>query len=141
MQHQLQAKNVEPNLEWRFCSGRQQRWTGIANKDTELKVDQNVNSYQSALSHFTWPVNSNIWQIMKRVCLKDCLRVDIWDFNDEESVNDKFGKINQVGHGTLNNNKYNIIIENIIHQVKDGRGLRKFIKETLHATAGEAQTR
>ena len=67
--------------------------------------------------------------------------MDIWDFNDEESVNDKFGKINQVGHGTLNNNKYNIIIENIIHQVKDGRGLRKFIKETLHATAGEAQTR
>ena len=33
----------------------------------------------------------------KIVCLKDCLRVDIWDFNDEESVNDKFGKINQVG--------------------------------------------
>ena len=31
-------------------------------------------------------------------------------------------------------------ISNIIHhQVKDGRGLRKFIKETLHATAGEAQ--
>ena len=24
--------------------------------------------------------------------------------------------------------------------MKDGRGLRKFIKETLHATAGEAQT-
>ena len=38
---------------------------------------------------------------LKRVCLKDCLRVDVWDFNDEESVNDKFGKINQVGHGTL----------------------------------------
>ena len=34
-----------------------------------------------------------------------------------------------------------MIIENINHQVKDGRGLRKFIKETLHATAGEAQTR
>jgi len=47
---------------------------------------------------------------------QDCLRVDVWDFNDEESVNDKFGKINQV---------------------KDGRGLRKFIKETLHATAGK----
>ena len=31
-------------------------------------------------------------------------------------------------------------IWNINHQVKDGRGLRKFIKETLHATAGEAQT-
>ena len=37
----------------------------------------------------------------KIVCLKDCLRVDIWDFNDEESVNDKFGKINQVGWKTL----------------------------------------
>ena len=38
---------------------------------------------------------------LKRVCMKDCLRVDVWDFNDEESVNDKFGKINQVGQGTL----------------------------------------
>lgn len=47
---------------------------------------------------------------------QDNLRVDIWDFNPEESVNDKLGKINQV---------------------KDGRGLRKFIKETLHATAGK----
>ena len=35
--------------------------------------------------------------------------MDIWDFNDEESVNDKFGKINQVGHGTLNNNKHDNI--------------------------------
>ena len=25
----------------------------------------------------------------------------------------------------------------IFYQVKDGRGLRKFIKETLHATAGK----
>ena len=42
-----------------------------------------------------------IFDKLKRVCSKDCLRVDVWDFNDEESVNDKFGKINQVGHGTL----------------------------------------
>ena len=27
---------------------------------------------------------------------QDNLRVDIWDFNPEESVNDKLGKINQV---------------------------------------------
>ena len=37
----------------------------------------------------------------KTVCLKDNLRVDVWDFNDEESVNDKFGKINQVGRTLL----------------------------------------
>ena len=47
---------------------------------------------------------------------QDCLRVDIWDFNPEESVNEKLNKINQV---------------------RDGRGLRKFIKETLHATTGK----
>jgi len=47
---------------------------------------------------------------------QDCLRVDVWDFNPEESVNEKLNKINQV---------------------RDGRGLRKFIKETLHATTGK----
>lgn len=47
---------------------------------------------------------------------QDSLRLDCWDFNPEESVNEKLGKINQV---------------------RDGRGLRKFIKETLHATAGK----
>ena len=44
------------------------------------------------------------------------MRLDVWDFNPEESVNEKLNKINLV---------------------KDGRGLRKFIKETLHATAGK----
>lgn len=44
------------------------------------------------------------------------MRLDVWDFNPEETVNEKLNKI---------------------HQVKDGRGLRKFIKETLHATAGK----
>ena len=44
------------------------------------------------------------------------MRLDVWDFNPEESVNEKLNKFNQV---------------------KDGRGLRKFIKETLHATAGK----
>ena len=47
---------------------------------------------------------------------QDNMRLDVWDFNPEESVNEKLNKINQV---------------------KDGRGLRKFIKETLHATAGK----
>ena len=47
---------------------------------------------------------------------QDGLRLDVWDFNPEETVNEKLNKINQV---------------------KDGRGLRKFIKETLHATAGK----
>ena len=47
---------------------------------------------------------------------QDCLRIDVWDFNPEESVNEKLNKFNQV---------------------KDGRGLRKFIKETLHATTGK----
>lgn len=47
---------------------------------------------------------------------QDNLRVDVWDFNPEESVNEKLKKINDV---------------------KDSRGLRKFIKETLHATAGK----
>ena len=47
---------------------------------------------------------------------QDCMRLDVWDFNPEESVNEKLNKINLV---------------------KDGRGLRKFIKETLHATAGK----
>eukprot|EP00092_Neocalanus_flemingeri_P041502 GFUD01045197.1.p1 GENE.GFUD01045197.1~~GFUD01045197.1.p1 ORF type:complete len:1194 (+),score=262.01 GFUD01045197.1:849-4430(+) len=47
---------------------------------------------------------------------QDCLRVDVWDFNPDESVNEKLNKINQV---------------------RDGRGLRKFIKETLHATTGK----
>ena len=45
----------------------------------------------------------------------DCLRVDVWDFNPEEKVGDKFRKINEI---------------------KDSRGLRKFIKETLNATTG-----
>jgi hypothetical protein len=36
--------------------------------------------------------------------------VDVWDFNPEENVTDKIKKINEV---------------------KDGRGLRKFIKESL----------
>ena len=73
----------------------------------------------------------------KIVCLKDNLRVDVWDFNDEESVNDKFGKINQVGSRTLL--PWWIFFQGIyiFYQVKDGRGLRKFIKETLHATAGK----
>ena len=47
---------------------------------------------------------------------QDAMRLDVWDFNPEESVNEKLNKINLV---------------------KDGRGLRKFIKETLHATAGK----
>ena len=38
------------------------------------------------------------------------------DFNPEENVSDKFRKINEI---------------------KDGRGLRKFIKETLNASAGK----
>ena len=41
---------------------------------------------------------------------QDSLRLDVWDFNPEESVNEKLNKINQV---------------------KDGRGLRKFIKATI----------
>ena len=41
---------------------------------------------------------------------QDCMRLDVWDFNPEESVNEKLNKINLV---------------------KDGRGLRKFVKETL----------
>ena len=45
----------------------------------------------------------------------DCLRIDVWDFNPEEKVGDKFRKINEI---------------------KDSRGLRKFIKETLNATTG-----
>ena len=48
----------------------------------------------------------------------DCLRVDVWDFNPEEKVGDKFRKINEI---------------------KDSRGLRKFIKETLNATTGTIQ--
>lgn len=46
----------------------------------------------------------------------DSLRIDIWDFNPEENVSDKFRKINEI---------------------KDGRGLRKFIKETLNASTGK----
>ncbi|TRY76437.1 hypothetical protein TCAL_00056 [Tigriopus californicus] len=46
----------------------------------------------------------------------DSLRIDIWDFNPEENVSDKFRKINEI---------------------KDGRGLRKFIKETMNASAGK----
>ncbi len=38
------------------------------------------------------------------------------DFNPEENVSDKFKKINEI---------------------KDGRGLRKFIKEALNASAGK----
>ena len=59
------------------------------------------------MSHYSRDVNS---------IEQDSLRVDVWDFNPEESVNDKLKKINDV---------------------KDGRGLRKFIKETLHATTGK----
>jgi hypothetical protein len=42
-------------------------------------------------------------------------RVDVWDFNPEENVTEKIKKINEV---------------------KDGRGLRKFIKAcaTVHQT-------
>ena len=50
------------------------------------------------------------------VCLKDCLRVDVWDFNDEESVNDKFGKINQVGFGLL---VFTIFFDNIFNNIFD----------------------
>ncbi|XP_023347042.1 protein unc-13 homolog 4B, partial [Eurytemora carolleeae] len=47
---------------------------------------------------------------------QDQLRLDVWDFNPEENVTEKFKKINEV---------------------KDGRGLRKLIKETLVATTGK----
>ena len=47
---------------------------------------------------------------------EDSMRLDVWDFNPEESVIEKLNKINLA---------------------KDGRRLRKFIKETLHATAGK----
>eukprot|EP00095_Tigriopus_kingsejongensis_P002464 maker-scaffold1069_size64751-snap-gene-0.15 protein:Tk02464 transcript:maker-scaffold1069_size64751-snap-gene-0.15-mRNA-1 annotation:"GJ14122" len=47
---------------------------------------------------------------------QDSLRIDIWDFNPEENVSDKFRKINEI---------------------KDSRGLRKFIKETMNASAGK----
>ncbi len=46
----------------------------------------------------------------------DNLRIDVWDFNPEENVSEKFRKISEI---------------------KDSRGLRKFIKETLHASAGK----
>ena len=46
----------------------------------------------------------------------DSLRVDVWDFNPEENVSEKFKKFGDI---------------------KDSRGLRKFIKETLHASAGK----
>ena len=47
---------------------------------------------------------------------EDALRIDVWDFNWDENVTDKFRKINEI---------------------KDARGIRKFIKETLHASAGK----
>ena len=40
-------------------------------------------------------------------CEQDQLRVDVWDFNPEENIQDKLKKI---------------------HEVKDARGVRKFIK-------------
>ena len=46
----------------------------------------------------------------------DNLRIDVWDFNPEENVSEKFKKFGDI---------------------KDSRGLRKFIKETLHASAGK----
>lgn len=46
----------------------------------------------------------------------DNLRIDVWDFNPEENVSEKFRKIGDI---------------------KDSRGLRKFIKETLNASAGK----
>ena len=46
----------------------------------------------------------------------DSLRIDVWDFNPEENVSEKFKKFGDI---------------------KDSRGLRKFIKETLHASAGK----
>jgi Ca2+-dependent lipid-binding protein len=39
------------------------------------------------------------WRIGRHVVtcpVQDSLRVDVWDFNPDESVNDKLGKINQV---------------------------------------------
>jgi len=47
---------------------------------------------------------------------QDQLRVDVWDFNPEENVSEKIKKINEV---------------------KDSRGLRKFIKDTWGATTGK----
>ena len=44
------------------------------------------------------------------------MRVDVWDFNPEENVKEKFKKVGDI---------------------KDSRGLRKFIKETLNASAGK----
>ena len=46
----------------------------------------------------------------------DNLRIDVWDFNPEENVSEKFKKFGDI---------------------KDSRGLRKFIKETVHASAGK----
>merc|ERR1719412_39939 len=46
----------------------------------------------------------------------DGVRIDIWDFNPEENVSEKLRKVNEI---------------------KDSRGLRKFIKETLNASTGK----
>ena len=51
-------------------------------------------------------------KIKKNLDKRDCptsVRVDVWDFNPEENVTEKIKKINEV---------------------KDSRGLRKFIKES-----------
>lgn len=50
-------------------------------------------------------------QVIETCCL-DTFR----DFNPEENVSEKIGKMNEI---------------------KDGRGFRKFIKEVLHASTGK----
>ena len=46
----------------------------------------------------------------------DNLRIDVWDFNPDENVSEKFRKFGDI---------------------KDSRGLRKFIKETVNASTGK----
>ena len=98
VQHQLQAKDTEPNMERGFRPGCQQCRAGSTNFKnlTKMWFNMIINVFCALpckKRKFGW--------FFKIVCLKDNLRVDVWDFNDEESVNDKFGKINQVGRTLL----------------------------------------
>ncbi len=79
-------------------------------KKKEKKCDLPTLSHGRILMNFFFP-----WLTLSFknnvVILSKCR-----DFNPEENVSDKFRKINEI---------------------KDGRGLRKFIKETLNASAGK----
>ena len=137
VQHQLQAKDTEPNVERGFRPGCQQCRAGSTNFKnlTKMWFNMIINVFCALPCR-----KKKIWVIFQN-CLFEgqpqsgCMGFQRWGISEWQVWENKSGG----SPDTLTMMDFFQGIS-IFYQVKDGRGLRKFIKETLHATAGKKTT-